>query len=101
VSLSVVVARLEDDDVMAFSHIYQSVLFVDPARPTTGQHVSKRFGFSDSFKWRAHRFFEKAIEAYKQGLVVGLPIEIVLPPKRSEYESHYESLWTLRSPAFA
>jgi hypothetical protein len=68
------------------------VLFVNPTRPTARQHVSKLFGFTDPFEWRARRFFEKTIQALKHCIVVGLPIEIVLPPEGGEYETHYESL---------
>jgi hypothetical protein len=83
---------LEDDDVVSFHQVYESVLLVDSTRPTTGEHVSKRFGFSDPFEWGAHRFVEKAVDSLKHRLVVGLPIEVVLPPEGSEYKRHYESV---------
>jgi hypothetical protein len=79
---------LKDDDVIVFNEVYESVFLVDSTRPTARQHVSKRFGLSDPFEWRAHRFVEKAIDALKHCIVVGLPIEIVLPPEGGEYEAH-------------
>jgi hypothetical protein len=83
-----VIARLEYYDAVTIDEINQSMFFIDSSRPAARQYMSEWFGFSDSLGWAAHRFLKEAIQSLEYRLVVGLPIEVVLPTEGSEDESH-------------
>jgi hypothetical protein len=48
------VSRLEEIDPVIRDAIYQAMFLSNAARPTTGQHVFQRFGFTHAFERIAH-----------------------------------------------
>ena len=83
-SVSVVVPRLEDYDIVAVDQIDEPMFLINSARPTTGKDMAKWLRLTNSFEWVTHRVFEQTIETLERRLIAGLPMAIVLPTKRSE-----------------
>jgi hypothetical protein len=82
---------LKYDDIVAFNEIDESMLFVNPSRPTSFEDVSKRLRFANTLGGVTQDVLEKSIHSIQSRLVVRLPVAIVLPTNGSKNETHQDS----------
>lgn len=99
--LSVVVASLEDHDVVTVDEIHEPMLLVDSSRPRTGEGVTKLFWFADASEGIAGDVVEEAVDALERGTIGALPVPIVVPPVGGEDEPHRSSSCSSELPARA
>jgi hypothetical protein len=77
-------ARLNYHDVVLIDEVHESMLFVDSSRPTARQDMSECFRLTNSIGGIAHRILKETVESLEHCVVVGLPIQVVLPTEGSE-----------------
>lgn len=87
-SLLVMVASLEDDEIL-FEHLVDEAVFLgDTARPSTSNPVLQRLRLADPARRIAQCVVEQTVDALDDGAVSPLPVRIVLPPLRGEDQPH-------------
>ena len=76
------VTGLKEIDGFVADAIYQTVFLRDAPRPTAGEEISKRLGFTQAFEWIAHHRFDQ-IQCPDGGAAVRFhPVSEVLPELR-------------------
>lgn len=81
---SVVVSRLQYDDVVIGHVVDEPVLLVDTTRPGARKNVSEWFGLSDAVEWIANDIRDQQVDPPQRPAVLCLPVDVVLPPVRVE-----------------
>lgn len=79
-SLFIMKPAFQDLDRIGCHRIYQAVLFVYPAGPTTGKISLQRLGFSDSIKRRSFAILYQFVNPFQDFLICVLPMKVVIPP---------------------
>jgi hypothetical protein len=73
----VVVTGLKHHDIVAFDHVDQSMLGVDPSRPAALENVAQRFRLADPGEWVTQGVVDQPIDPLDYRLVDRLPMEVV------------------------
>jgi len=84
----IVIPELGDQDGVVFDFEDDSMFGVDPPGPISGQGVSQRFGFSDTFEFVSLNIAYQLVNPFQNLLVGLLPVEIICPGVLREDESH-------------
>jgi hypothetical protein len=89
--VAVMKSGLNNDDIIYLNEIDQSMLLVDSSRPASFEDVSKRFWFTDSVSRVTQHVFQESIQTFQSCSVMRLPIAVVLPANRREYQTRQDS----------
>ena len=82
------ISKLGDQYGVILDFVHDTVFAVDSSGPISGQGVSQRFGFSDTFEFVSLNIAYQLVNPF-QGLSVGLlPVEIIRPGVLREDECH-------------
>ena len=95
---SVVFAGLQDNDVVVGDVIDEAVSIVDAARPRAGEDVLQGLRFANTSERIAQRVSDQLIDALECLAVLGLPVDVVLPPvlvegDRARHASRRSCCW--------
>lgn len=91
-SLTIVIAQLRDQDLIARLFVNDPMLGGDSARPVALQRVPERLGLADTGGGMTHDLFDEEIDSRNHLGIRLLPVEIVVPGLRRENEIHAPSL---------
>lgn len=78
----VVVAGLEDFQVLVDDAVDKSMLIGDSAGPRSGESVLEWFWLSDAFVWAAACFVDESVDALEDRAIGCLPVLVVIPRLR-------------------
>ncbi len=78
-SILIVKPQLRNQQRIPGNLINDSMLVVNPPRPIAGQAVFQRFRLTDALERLALDFFDQLVDAFKNGFVGGLPVEVAVP----------------------
>lgn len=85
---AVVVAGLEDDEVVAIDEVNEAVLLGDSSRPGSLKDMLERLGLPDALARMPQRIFDQSIDSLHHRPVGLLPGDVVLPPAGGEDHPH-------------
>lgn len=71
---AVVVAGLQDHNVVAVDQVDEPVLLADASRPASSEGVAQGFGFTDAFEWVAQDVVDQPIDALEDRAVSREPV---------------------------
>ena len=93
------------DERLVLNQVHQPVLGVDPAGPGPGQVEFQGLGLAQAGKGRAQGVLYQGVDAPQQGLVPGLPVQILLPGVGGEGQGLHDWIrsrtWAAPSRAWA
>ena len=78
------VARLQKIDAVASHKVDQTVLIRDPARPSSGQKMSQRFGLASAGEWLTQHCFDQIQDPHGDLAIGCNPIAKILAEFRVE-----------------
>jgi hypothetical protein len=100
-----VLACLEDHDVVDGDVTDEAVRVIDATRPGSGQDVFERLGLSNACERLALNLRYELVDALQGSAVLRLPAEVVFPPVPGEdqFSAHVSmrSCWSSSRSAFA
>lgn len=98
---SVVVARLQHDDVSVGHEVDETICLIDASGPSTRQDVLKRLGFADTSEGVSQDILNQQAYSLKRLPVLTPPVGVVLPAAcvEGELSTHASrSSWGSNSP---
>src|SRR5574338_605739 len=96
---SVVVAKLRNQQRIPIDPINHAMLIGDAAGPEARQGMFQWFGLADAGEGFALDLAEEVVDALDHPLVLLLPVEVILPGRVGEDESHSASSRSTPWPA--
>jgi hypothetical protein len=73
------IPELNDEERIFSDLIDDTVLFVYPSGPVTGEGMPQRFGFAFSLIGCSAYIFDEIIYSFENSSICPLPIEVVIP----------------------
>jgi hypothetical protein len=77
--LSIVIAKLGEEQGVGFDAIDEAMLIVDAPGPVSGQAMLQGFRLADALERSALRFLDERIDAFENLPVRALPMQTILP----------------------
>ena len=73
------ISGLRDIDGIAFDLVHQTMFWIDPARPVSGEIVPQRLGFPETLVLVPLDILDERVDALERSLAGPLPIQVVFP----------------------
>jgi putative hydrolase of the HAD superfamily len=86
--LRVVIAGLQDDQIVTVDQMDEAMFLVDPSRPRAGQQMLKWLRLPDPCKGRAKGVLDKSVDPGGSAPIAADPVLVVVPCIVREDESH-------------
>jgi len=95
----IVIAKLGDEERVAFDLVDQAVLVINTTRPISRQTVLERLGLTDTGERRTLNVPNEVVNS-PEGFAIGpLPVEVILPSVLGEDQPHSRSSCSTPPPA--
>ena len=102
----IVVASLQDGDVLLIGDVDETVGFIDPSGPGAGEGVLEGFGFADPVEGVVSEAVgDEQVDPSERFAILTLPVQVVFPPLDGPCELPVTQEWcsscSVTSPARA